>query len=187
MIHQTEADAHREDPEAGGLDALDDGPRHDRRRGPREQQECGPEYAVDPCPAVFEVVRAAHVGAHDRAPCHSMRRLHQSAQDSRSVGKREVDPPSEEEERDGHQRDEHGVLHEGVHVVLVARCADLVHAEPHVNEEHQHHGEPVVEFREYDSQCSQFVVHCSFLPRLCPARDALHASSNATGPLDRHP
>ncbi len=78
----------------------------------------------------------------------ALARSSQAAGDARAVGEGEVDPPAEEEERDGHQRDQHGVLHQRVQVVLVAGDADFVHAEADVDEEHDRHRHPVVELGE---------------------------------------
>jgi hypothetical protein len=135
-------DQDREDPERAGADALDDRAGNDRCRRPREQQERRPEHAGD---------AVAKVGAHGVGP----RRVRRAgleidpAGDPRTVRESEIDPPAEEEERDGDQRDQHRVLHQGVEVVAPAAGADLVHAETDVDQEHDDDGHPVVELGEY--------------------------------------
>jgi hypothetical protein len=101
------------------------------------------------------------MGAHQLAPRHGggcVNQAHALVNEG-AVGKGEIDPPTEEEKRDGHQRDQHRVLHQRVHHILVSRGAHLVHAKPDMDQEHQSYGKPVVEFREDDRQGADVVIH----------------------------
>ena len=167
------ADGDGEDPERSGSDPLDHRAGHDGCGGPREEQERGPEHAVDACPSVLRVSRSAHVRTHHFAPGNGVGCFHQAAGKPGAVGQCEVDPPPEEEERYGHQGDEHGVLHQGVHVILVPGRTYLVHAEPDVNQEHDHDREPVVELSEDRDQGCQLVGHLSPRESGKPSRHVL--------------
>ena len=185
------ADGDGEDPERSGSDPLDHRAGHDGCGGPREEQERGPEHAVDACPSVLRVSRSAHVRTHHFAPGNGVGCFHQAAGKPGAVGQCEVDPPPEEEERYGHQRDEHGVLHQGVHVILVPGRTYLVHAEPDVNQEHDHDREPVVELSEDRDQGCQLVGHLSPRESGKPSRHVLFNSVLALlqapeyGPISR--
>ena len=65
-----------------------------------------------------------------------------------AIGERPVNPPTDEEKRHGDQRDQHGVFHQGVLVVLVPRDSDLIHTEAYVDQEHQRYRDPVVKLCE---------------------------------------
>ena len=148
----------RQDPEGRGPDAFDDRTRYDGGRRPREEEEGCPENSVEPCPTV-RVSGAPHVRAHELAPGHRVRSLDEAADNPRSVGKGEIDPPSEEEESDGDQRDQHRILHQCMDVVLIPRYAHLIHAEPHMDEEHEHDRQPVVELGKNDAKGTKLGVH----------------------------
>jgi hypothetical protein len=79
-----------------------------------------------------------------------MRGFGQSANNAGAVDECEIYPPPEKVKRYGHQRDEHGVFHQGVHMVFISRCADLVHTEAYVDQKHQNHGKPVIKLGKYD-------------------------------------
>jgi hypothetical protein len=45
-------------------------------------------------------------------------------------------------------------------MVAAPAGADLVHAESHMNEEHEHDSYPVVKLGKYRGKCIQIAVHC---------------------------
>ena len=162
---------------AEGTDTFDGGARDDRGRGPAKQKEGRPEHAIDARPeavAQFHAIphdrvlaghaRAAQVRAHQLAPWHRVVGLRDAAGDARTIGEGEVNPPAKEEEGHGHQRNEHGVFHQRVNVIFVAGCADLIHAEPYMDQEHERYSHPIIELGEYHRQSTDIGIHSVVLP-----------------------
>ena len=79
-----------------------------------------------------------------------------------------IEPPAEQVEGDADDRDDHGVLHQRGQVILAPRHADFVGAEADMDEEHQDHGDPVVELREDDVQGCRIQLS-SAVPLTSPA------------------
>ena len=143
--HGTNCD--RENTKGRGPNSFNHRTRNDRRRRPRKEQEGRPEDHHD-------VV--LHIDRHDGIPrqCQGISSVVSIEDQARSlenigaIGKRPIDPPAEEEKGHRHQRDQDRVLHQGMKMILVAGCTHLIHTEPNVNQEHQHHRNPVIEFGE---------------------------------------
>ena len=137
--------------------ALDDCARDNRSCSDREQEEGAEEHAVEAVPESgfrrrdgvrFIGVDAGQMRRHQRIPGLGIWRLDQSAGNSRSVYECEVDPPAEEEEGDGDERNRHRILHQGFQVIAPARHADLVCTEADVDQKHHDNRHPVVELGE---------------------------------------
>ena len=165
---QHRADQHGDDPEGARPRALDDRARDDRGGGDGEEQERAPEDAVEAVPVGglgrrdvdLARIDAREMGRHQRAPRLGEVGCHQPAvDDARAVDEGEIDPPAEEIEGDGDERDRHRVLHQRLQVVAPARHADLVGTEPHVNEEHHHDRHPVIELGEDHRQSIEIAFH----------------------------
>jgi hypothetical protein len=62
-----------------------------------------------------------------------------------------------------------------VHVISAAAYANLIHAEPHMDEEHDHDGDPVIELNKYGCGCGKLISHSA---PLCA--DGFYVASEAT-------
>ena len=119
--------------------ALDDRAGHDRRRGPREEQEGQEEDEVD----VVRQVRAEGVGPRDAAAAGGRCEVARVRADRQARLVAVVDPPAEVVERRRHDGDREDVLHRRGQRVLLARDAGLVRHEAGVDEPHEYDGEEV--------------------------------------------
>jgi len=81
------------------------------------------------------------------------------ASDSGTARKRPINPPPKEEPCDRDQWDQHGVLHQGMHVVPSPAGSHFVHAEADMDQEHQRNSNKVVKLSEYCCNRSNIRIH----------------------------